>query len=182
VSIYLRKNGFSIIELVVVISVIGILATLATLSFNTMQRKANIERYTRELFTDLQTARSDSIFRKNMHSIAINSTATGYAFRRYSSVNEDREDGGMNSPLVGVPPQYGIVYSKSIPLVITLANGGSAADRIFQFDTGGFASSGLDHGTIRINPVETGAAIDCIIISESRTNLGQMVGGNCVHK
>ena len=179
VSIHLKQNGFSLVELVVVIAIFAMLLSIATLSFNNMQRKANTERYTRELFSDLNAARSDSIFRKNRHSIVINNPATGYTFRRYSSENEDRTTGGQSNPLAGQPPQYGIVFTKSIPLVLSKDDGTSAVGDIFQFDTRGFTG---DNGTIRINPVGSGAVVDCVVISVSRTNLGRMEGNNCVQK
>jgi type II secretion system protein H len=182
VFIRIDKKGFSLVELVLIIGIIGILASIVSLSFNQMQRKAQVERHTREFFTELQTARSDSIFRKTRHSFAINSSATGYAFRRYSSENEDRLTGGKSSPLAGQPPQYGIVFTKTIPQQFAKEDGTSAGNIVFQFDTKGFALPPDNTGTIRINPVGSGASVDCVVVEESRTNLGQMVGGSCVQK
>jgi len=187
VSIHMKQNGFALTELIIVIVILTTLVSIATLSYNNMQRKANTERYTREFFADLNTARSDSIFRKNRHSIVINGAANGYAFRRYSSENESRTTGGQSNPLVGQPPQYGIVFTKTIPLVLSKEDGTSAAGDIFQFDTRGFAAGAQlatpeDIGIIRINPVGTGAIVDCVVITESRTNLGRMEGANCVQK
>jgi prepilin-type N-terminal cleavage/methylation domain-containing protein len=166
----LKQNGFTIVELVLVIAILATLLSIATLSFNNMQRKASIERYTRELFSELNTARSDSIFRKNRHSIVINAAANGYAFRRYSSENENRTAGGT------------VIATKTMPLTLSKLDGSSAAGDIFQFDTRGFAAIILDTGTLRINPVGTDAVVDCIVVAASRTNLGKMEGANCVQK
>ena len=170
VPIHLKQNGFALTELIVVVVIMVTLLSIATLSFNSMQRKANTERQTREFFSDLNAARSDSIFRKNRHSIVINSAANGYAFRRYSSENEDREDGGT------------VISTKTISQTLSKVGGGSAADIIFQFDTRGFAATPGDRDTIRIDPVGSGAAFDCVVIAESRTNLGRMEGGSCVQR
>ncbi len=166
----LKQTGFTLVELVLVVVIMATLLSLATLSFNSMQRKSNTERYTREFFSDLNTARSDSIFRKTRHSIAINATADGYSFKQYSSANEDRTSGGT------------VLFTKTIPLTLSKENGNSAADQVFQFDTLGYTATPADNDTIRINPVGTGAIVDCVIISASRTNLGRMEGTNCVQK
>jgi hypothetical protein len=104
----------------------------------------------------------------------INGAANGYAFRRYSSDNESRTAGSVLS-------------TKSIPLVLSNVDGSSAAGTIFQFDTRGFAAGSElatpeDIGTIRINPVGSGAAVDCVRIEASRTNLGRMEGADCVQR
>jgi len=171
VPIHLKQNGFALTELIVVVVIMVTLLSIATLSFNSMQRKANTERQTREFFSDLNAARSDSIFRKNRHRIVINRDAQGYAFRRYSSENEDREDGGT------------VISTKTISQTFSQQNGSSAADLIFQFDIRGFAVANPgDPDTIRIDPVGSGAAFDCVVIAESRTNLGRMEGGSCVQR
>lgn len=166
-SMRMKKNGFTLVELIIVIAITAALLSVATLSFNNMQRKANTERYIRELFSDLNTARSDSIFRKNRHSIVINAAANGYAFRRYSSENENRTSGGT------------VIARKDMPLTLSYGDGTSVAGEIFQFDIRGFTS---DLGTIRINPVGSEAAVDCVVVAASRTNLGKIEGANCVQK
>ncbi len=161
------KAGFSLTELVMVIAIIGILLSVVTLNFNQWTNKAHIERGIRELHSDLNTARMDSIFRKNRHSLVINDTATGYVLKRYSSANESRTTGGT------------VLFTKSGKYQYAYKDGDPAADRIFEFDIRGFTS---DWDTIRINPTGSGAAFDCVTVSATRSNLGQMTGGNCVQK
>ena len=163
------KDGFTLIELIVVMSIIGILLAVATLGFVDWIRKARIEAQTREFLTDLSFARSESIFRKTRHSIVLNSAATGYAFKRYSSENESRF-GGME------------IFSKTMKYTFSKQNGNSAADQVFQFDVRGFAATPSDLDTIRVNPVNSGAAFDCVVIATSRLNIGRMEGTSCVQK
>ncbi len=162
------STGFSLIELMVVIAIIAILLSLATLNFNQWQRKSQIERQTRELMADLNTARTESIYRKQSHALIMNTDGLGYILRRYSSPDEKRTS--------TVQPAE-IILNKGVHYQFTKGSGSSIGDRIFQFDITGFTN---DWDTIRVNPVGSGAAFDCVVVSASRINIGQMSGGTCV--
>jgi type II secretion system protein H len=166
----MSQRGFTLIELILVLVITGILLSVGTLNFTDWVRKTHIEKQTREFLSDLNTARSESIFRKMRHSIVLNGNATGYTFRRYSSENEDRSTGGTD------------IFTKPTSYQFSKEDGSSAASRTFLFDVRGFASTISDTGTIRINPVNSGAAFDCVVIATSRTNIGKMEGGSCVQK
>lgn len=168
---YNRTKGFALTELIMVMVIMGIILAIAALNFNSWQRKAQIERQTRELLTDLNTARSESIFRKKMHSVVINADSMGYVLRRYSSLNEDRVAGGTP-----------IATKSTFGYVITQADGTSCAGCISQFDIMGYTVTPADNYTWMLNPSGSGAAFDCVVISASRSNIGQMSGGSCVQK
>lgn len=173
-----KAAGFTLVELIVVIAISGILLSIVTLNFNSMNRKAKIEQIARELVADLNMARSESIFRGKRHSIVINSTATGYAFRRYSSLDEGRTSTAPNPATATIPP-YGIITTKNLNFVLAQEAGTPFGDPIFEFDRNGFTT---DLNTIRVNPVDSGAAFDCVAVSASRTNIGRMEGGSCVQR
>lgn len=160
----MNNKGFSLVELIVIIAIMGTLMAIVTLDFNSMQRKAQIERQTRELFADLNQARIDSVHRKLRHSIVMQPDS--YTFKRYSSENESRNTGT-------------ILSTRNVSYQITKRTGASAADDITEFDIRGFTN---DDDTFRINPVGTAAQVDCIVISVGRTNLGKMEGTTCVVK
>lgn len=166
----MSQRGFTLIELIVVLVIMGILCSVVAINFTDWMRKAQIEKQTREFISDLNAARSESIFRKRRHSIVLNGTATGYTFRRYSSQDEDRSTGGID------------IFTKTASYQFSKEDGSSAASRTFLFDTRGFAATFSDTGTIRIIPDNSGAAFDCVVIATSRTNIGKMEGGSCVQK
>jgi len=165
------NSGFSLVELIVLMAIMGILLSIGTINFNNWQVKSKIERQAREFLADLNSARSESIFRKQRHSIVMNSDGTGYAFKRYSSENENRINGGTT------------LFTKTNSYLYAKENGTQLNTiTIFQFDILGFAATASDLNTIRINPVDSGAMFDCMVISYSRTNIGKMESGSCVQK
>jgi len=154
----MNSRGFALLELLVVLVIMGILMTIGTLDFNAWQKRSQIERQTRELFSDLNQARIDSVHRKLRHSIVMQPDS--YTFRRYSSAGT-------------------AVQTRNVSYQITKESGASAADIVTEFDIRGFTN---DNNTFRINPVGTNAQVDCIVIAIGRTNLGKMEGGSCVVK
>jgi prepilin-type N-terminal cleavage/methylation domain-containing protein len=160
----MKEKGFSLVELVVVIAIMGTLMTIATLNFNAWQKKTQIERQTREMFADINQARIDSFHRKLRHSIVMQPNS--YTFRRYSSENESRSAGTT-------------VQTKNVSYQITKESGSTFTDDITEFDIRGFTN---DNDIFRINPADSAAQVDCIVITTGRTNLGKMENESCVIK
>jgi type II secretion system protein H len=168
----MNQRGFTLIEQIVVLGIMGILLSIVAINFNAWLRKSQIEKQTREFNSDLNTARTESVFRKRRHSIVMNGTAKGYAFKRYSSENESLTTGGTD------------LFTKSTSYQFSTEDGSSAANQFLAFDIRGFAITDSDLVTIRINPVNSGAAFDCVFIdiARSRIKIGKMEGASCVQK
>jgi len=158
----MKNNGFSLIELIITIAIIGILLGIAGINFFDWQRKSQIERQTKELHTDLNSARMNSVFSKARHRITFQPSS--YVMRRYSSDNEVYTAGT-------------IINTKNVSYQFTRETGGDISDASVEFDARGlltganFSSSNL---VLRVNPVASGAAFDCLIIHVARTNMGKM--------
>ena len=161
----MKARGFALTELIFVIVIIGMLLAIAVPSYNQWQIKNGVERQTRELFADLNTARTDSIYRKTRHSIVLNPTA--YIMKRYSSDNESATAGGTT------------VLTNNVKYEITKMSGSFSGEHIV-FNNRGFVEMGLN--TIKINSQNSNAAFDCIVISEGRTNVGKVESNVCVQK
>lgn len=155
----MNRAGFSLLELIVILVIMGVLLSIVSINFSGWQKKHQIESKTREIFNDLNEARLNSIYLKKRHSIVFQ--PNNYVMKQYSSENESRTASGSK-----------IVMSKNSTYQISKVNGGSIADRIFEFDVRGFTN---DLDTIYVNPVKSGAMFDCIVISNARTNMGQGV-------
>lgn len=169
-----KRDGFSLIELIVVLVIIGIIIAISSLNFSQMNRKSQIEKQTRELFTDVNAARTESMFRKKRHAIVINTAATGYTFKRYSSANESLANGE-------------IITSKSTVYTMSDVAGGTIVNEVLAFDTTGIAYNfdgdvidGANPVIIRFEPINSGAVFDCVDIRATSTNLGRLNSGACV--
>ena len=160
--------GFSLTELITTIAILGILLAIATLNFSSWTRKSQIEKQTKELYSDFNTVRSESIFRKMRHSIIMNTDGSGYVMKRYSSADEPTSAG---TTLSTINSQFLLKDKDNANFI--------SGNRTFMFDIRGLAS---DWNTIRVNPSDSGAVFDCVVVDTGRTNLGRMVGGACVQQ
>lgn len=160
--------GFSLLELVATIAIMAILMAISTLSFHSWQVKSNIEKQTRELFTDLSEARSNAFTQKKVFGIVFK--PTGYVMKTYSSDVEYSSNAAAAANGV-------VVASKSLKYGLTMSGTNPDISNIHVvFDTSGFTN---DKFTIFVNPVTEPAALNCVVISASRVNMGQINGANC---
>jgi Tfp pilus assembly protein FimT len=157
-------KGFSLVELVIILAIGGILLSIGTIAFNDWTKKYNIEKQTKELFSVINDARLRSIHSKKRHGIVLNPSQ--YVMRNYSSENENRLAGQA-------------ILTRTVQYTLTKnSGGGTLAGDLFVFDTRGFIDNGVGI-TILVNPANSGAAQDCIVLSEGRTNMGKLSNGVC---
>lgn len=157
----MAQRGFSLIELVVVISLISILLALATLNFHEWQVSRGVERQTREMQADLASLRMRALHTKQQHTVTIRSG--GYEARSFN----DAADPGT------------LVMSRVMHHTIATKEGVPLPDKAVIFDAMGFTNNPQ---TLRVSTATTGAALDCIVISNARTNMGKFTNGTCIHQ
>jgi len=184
-----KMTGFSLVELIVTMAIAGIIMAIVALNYNVMNRKARIEQTARELVADLNLVRSESIFKGRRHSIVINTATRNYAFRRYSSLDEPVASVAPNPPTPTTPP-YGIFLTKTTNYQLAQENGAPLVNMSLLFNRNGYYIDPVtfipiaegNEFKIRVIPVDSDAAFDCVVISATRTNIGKMEGGACVQK
>lgn len=145
------SDGFSLIELVLVIALIATLTGIGTYQFAQFTRKSAIEKQTKTLYSDLMELRSKAIFEKKSRGLKL--TVTGYSI--YSSA----------TMTASVNP----VETKTLTAAITWNN---SSDIIL--DTQGFVQATLSSiCTVDTNP----ANFDSLVVSTSRIRMGKLKGG-----
>ncbi|MCX5815604.1 MAG: prepilin-type N-terminal cleavage/methylation domain-containing protein [Proteobacteria bacterium] len=66
-----RKNGFTLIEILVAIAIIGILAAIGTASFTGLVGKYNVNNQIKTMYTDIMTARAMAAMKNRAHFVSL---------------------------------------------------------------------------------------------------------------
>jgi len=153
----MNRRGFSLVEMITVIALITILLSVGTLDFAAWQRKSQVERYTKELYSDVQDARMRAAFTKVSQGIEFN--AQQVVFRKYTS---EWDVGGE------------VVSKKNLPLSFTrnTADSPAPSSRIV-FDTRGITSNPNIQVICFTTTVD--AAYDAVIITPALTSMGKVI-------
>ncbi len=168
-------SGFSLIELVLTITIMGILTGIATLSFNSWQKKSAIEAETTQLFADFSEVRTKAFTQKKVYGIVFQPTS--YALKSYSSAGECSTD--ANAASKGLT-----VSNKTLSYTLSKATGADISGTPVVFDTNGFVynTTVFDVNnvlTIFVNPTTESAAVNCVVVSSARANVGRINGTAC---
>ena len=67
----MKTNGFTLVELMITMAVMGVLITLSALYFNTMSRKSQLERQTKEMYADLMGSRTQALYQKQARTVTV---------------------------------------------------------------------------------------------------------------
>lgn len=157
----LNRKGLSFVELIVVLAIAGTLLSLATMNFSQMQRKAKVDQVVRELHTDINTARLESVYKKAEHRLK-------FGDKDYELQRASYDDNGN---IV-----WNTVFAKKVVFQLKLANGAAVPNMIFNI-------RGMTTNQQTIVVSDDGAgSINCIVVSTARTNLGKMTGDKCVQR
>ena len=163
----MRSKGFTLVEVIVVIAIIAIILFVAALNFKDFKSKADTEKQTRELHSDIANARLNAL--QNKQRIALMLDPRRYVFKTYSSDSEPPSDGTEVRT---------VSYRNEVRLLTgtgTLAPLDMTVDRI-EFDSRGFASADT---TLVVTPVTHSGGLDCIVVQTARTSIGRMENATC---
>lgn len=152
----MKSRGFTIVELLVVLTIVGILTTIASMYWNRLTVKTTVESQIRTVHADLMRIRLEALYGKRERRVAF----SGKTFRVYSS-NE-----------VTATP----VESRDFKYPF------SVTDSEFVFNSYGMASG--SEGSVCVNPYgnlnnRSDAAVDSLVISAGRISLGKLNDGVC---
>lgn len=165
-SLFLPYAGFALTELVFVLAIMTIILSISIPSYNSWQRKYNIESQVRTMVADISELRLQAMTQKRRHSITIN--ANSYVFRSYSS---DALASGTG------PVSPGGTRTVSYRL---MSNAGTSyAGTILEIDPRGLLVS--LPATIYLDAGNTSTSLNCLTIHTARVNPGwsATIGGGC---
>jgi len=162
----MKNNGFSIIELIVVIGILSILLAIATMNGREWMERYRVEGQTKELYTDLMSARVNAMQRNRMFFVTL--AANQYAIYEDTfpspDGNEDPDTGaGQDRPVTQKTLHY--------PLVVGFPTS-------LRFTGNGLLSSPLG-ATLSFTSTASPLS-DCVVLSTTRILMGKMNGTDCV--
>lgn len=152
----MKSRGFTIVELLVVLTIVGILTTIASMYWNRLTVKTTVESQIRTVHADLMRIRLEALYGKRERRVAF----SGNTFRVYSS-----------SEVTSTPREN---REFKYPFVFT--------DSEFVFNSYGMATG--SEGSVCVNPYgnlnnRSDAAVDSLVISAGRISLGKLNDGEC---
>jgi len=162
------QSGFTLIELLVVVTIIGIVSSIAIGNFFRLNEKKTIESNIKEIYSILMRARNTASNTNTPRLVVLgaNQLQTGV-------------DADGNNVIDGTPTikTFNVFPTAATPHAIT----SNVPPGRIRFDRRGLTS---DNQTISITgfPAGIDPAMDCIVISATRINMGRMTGGACVQR
>jgi len=150
----MKRNGFSLPEILIVIAIMGILMAIAGVSYNEWMSKYRLEGQVREMYADLMNARVRAMQRNLDHFVVV--TPGSYNAR------EDSDDDGNPDNEVLSPKL--LSFPSSSTITVTLNKRGLVSPE----------------DTIRFNTGDVTASYDCITLVSTRIRIGRWNGSTCV--
>lgn len=152
----MNGRGFSLIELVVVMSIIAILSSIVALNWNRMTIKSKVEGQIKAVHADLMRIRLEALYGKKERRVEF----AGKVFKIYSSSFQTSD------------PQE----SKTFNFDFSFTRGD------YIFNTSGLASG--YEGSVCVDPygnlaIANDAYVDSLVITDGRISLGKRTGDGC---
>lgn len=148
----MKKDGFSLVELMIVMAVVGIILGTVTMNFIDFSRKHGMESQVKMIYADLMNLRAHSLCERKHHTARITST-------RFSL---------FSSTVTEVKP----VTTRTLAYPMT------SARQKLHFDEHGVAEG--SNTSICIDTDGNPAGVDSLVISFTRIQMGKRkTGKNC---
>ncbi len=196
----MNNRGITLVELLVAMGIIGILLVVLAFNYQNWMGRYNVEKAVKDMYSDLMFAKTEAVMKDRAY-IADFQSNTSY--RIWADINGDADvDAGETLPTFPKTLPYTIyAYSYNGPDVSAVMTSKTITSVVINFDNRGRISSPVllvdpeNPVDTTTNKVITGvisltsgptdyvgkmqADYDCITLSPTKINIGQMQGGLC---
>lgn len=155
----MNSRGFTMVEMLIVMTIIAIIAGIATMNWNRMVTKSTVEGQIKTVHADIMSTRLEALYSKRPRAV----TFSGNVFSIYSS------DVTTAAPVASKTFKYGFISNFTGNKVV--------------FDTSGMANG--EQGTVCVDVygdllMTSDAYVDSLVVSQARVNLAKRPeGGQC---
>jgi prepilin-type N-terminal cleavage/methylation domain-containing protein len=152
----MKENGFTLVELIIVIAIIAILLALATLNFSALSQKHKMEAQVKQMYTDILSAKVDAMHKRRQFTVNTDIITNRYTITDVTT---------------------GTVVQKTLNFPVTTSAGAGA----LTFDVNGLNTTANVPHAICLQSNDASLAYDAIIIDQVKINLAKRnPGGTCV--
>jgi prepilin-type N-terminal cleavage/methylation domain-containing protein len=177
-----EERGFTLIELMVVVSIILLLLAWGIPAFSTWKTKHDIENQMVQLYSDLQLGRMTAYSNKVISGVLWQG---GVSFTSYQIMTDTLNKGTIDNNATQVPGT-GTVTLKQNDAVSVSTSPATPNQTSVSFDGRGFLYTANAPDTAAsiafYVPSSSGAGMDCVAVSTTKITLGKWNAGSCTPK
>ncbi len=163
----MKSPGFTLVELMVVLSILGILLAVTAINFDTWQKKFAIEAQVKEMATDVSDVRIRAMQTKRKYRIVLN--PANFSFSHYSTetvLSAANFSKTLNHPIQRFSSGVLTPFSNSA----------------IEIDERGYVTNPAGLMTIAVGVGVSEPAYNCLAVHNARVNIGRINGTNCDFK
>ncbi len=172
-----NQKGFTLTELMIVVAIVAVLTVALAFSYQGWMGRYKVEKTTKDLYSDLMTARVSAMTRQRMFFIDF-PTATTYR------MIEDANDNNASNP--GAGDTVPLTFPKNVEYTITSTGGVLSFDKRGIINASAIVLSPTNQGFICVTAGSAASDpdYDCIVVEQTRIKTGKLTtqiiaGGAC---